>query len=301
MKPRVVTGIAEARTVRRRVREAGRTVAFVPTMGALHEGHLSLVRRARALGDEVWVSIFVNPTQFGPGEDFDRYPRELEADLERLDGEGVAVVFAPSTAEMYPEPPAVTVGFGGLENVLCGASRPGHFAGVGLVVLKLFNVVAPEAAVFGQKDAQQAVLILRLVRDLDLPVRIDVAPTVREPDGLAMSSRNRYLAPADRAAAPTLYRALLAGREAVASGETDPAVVARAVTEVLDAEPRLEVEYAACVDPWTLHPPARVTGPVLLAVAARLGPARLIDNVLASPGGAHPATLTELKRHGGVR
>jgi len=299
--PRVVRTVAGARRLRREAREAGRRVAFVPTMGALHEGHLALVRRARALGDEVWVSIFVNPTQFGPGEDYDRYPRDLEGDTRLLEREGVATVFAPAEREMYPEPPAVTVGFGGLEDVLCGASRPGHFAGVGLVVLKLFHIVEPDVAVFGQKDAQQAVLIRRLVADLDLPVRIEVAPTVREGDGLAMSSRNRYLGPEERAAAPALYRALQAGRRAVASGETGPAAVEAAMRAVLAAEPRLGVEYAACVDPRSLQPPAGIAGPVLLAVAARLGGARLIDNVLASPDGVHPETLSDLDRAGGFR
>ena len=301
MSPRIVRTIAAARELRRIVREAGRRVAFVPTMGALHEGHLALVRRARELGDEVWVSIFVNPTQFGPGEDLTRYPRDLEGDCVLLEREDVPVVFAPSEAEMYPTPPAVTVGFGGLESVLCGASRPGHFAGVGLVVSKLFHIVEPEVAVFGQKDAQQAVLIQRLVRDLDFPVLIEVAPTVREPDGLALSSRNRYLTPRERAAAPVLYRALLAGREAVATGAREPAAIEATMRRVLAEEPLAEPEYAACVDPETLRPPEAVTRPVLLAVAVRLGSARLIDNVLASPDGNHPETISMLNDSGGAR
>ncbi len=292
---RLIRTIAEARAARTATRAAGRTVAFVPTMGALHEGHLALVRRARELGDEVWVSIFVNPTQFGPGEDYERYPRDLDGDRARLEGEGVAMVFAPEVAEMYPRPPVVRIGFGGLEEVLCGAHRPGHFAGVGLVVSKLFHIVEPEVAVFGQKDAQQAVLIRRLVADLDLPVRIVVAPTVREPDGLALSSRNAYLTPEERAVAPALYRALLHGRELVASGEADPEAVEAAVAGAVRTEPRFELEYAACVDPETLSRPARIEGPVLLALAARLGAARLIDNVLASPDGNHPETLTDLE------
>lgn len=294
----VLTKIEAARRRRGEAREAGRTVAFVPTMGALHEGHLALVRRAQELGDEVWVSIFVNPTQFGPGEDFERYPRDLEGDCARLERQGVAVVFAPSTAGMYPEAPVVEVRFGGLEQLLCGASRPGHFAGVGLVVSKLFNIVEPNVAVFGQKDAQQAQLIRRMVRDLSFPVRIEVAPTVREPDGLAMSSRNRYLGREERAVAPTLHRALLRGREAVAVGERDPGRVARVIAEVIESETLFQLEYAACVDPGTLRPPDRITAPVLLAVAARLGAARLIDNVLASPDGNHPETLSDL--HGGT-
>lgn len=291
---RIIRRIDELRAHRRATRSAGRTVAFVPTMGALHEGHLSLVRRAAELGDEVWASIFVNPTQFGPDEDYERYPRDLERDGSLLEAEGVTVVFAPDAAEMYPQPPAVTIGFGGLEDVLCGASRPGHFAGVGLVVSKLFHVVEPETAVFGQKDAQQAQLIRRLVRDLDLDVHVEVAPTVREPDGLAMSSRNRYLGPRERAAAPALYRALGRGRELVAGGEDDPDRVASAIREVVTGEPLFELEYAACVEPETLRPPRRIQGPVLLAVAARLGAARLIDNLLASPDRNHPETLSDL-------
>ena len=279
----VLRTIAAARDRRAEALAAARRVALVPTMGFLHDGHLSLVSRAAELADEVWVSIFVNPTQFGPDEDFERYPRDLERDLALLAPTAAGVVFAPAVAEMYPRPPAVSVTFPGLDDVLCGAHRPGHFAGVGLVVSKLLNIVAPEVAVFGQKDAQQALLIRRLVADLDLPVEVAVAPTVREPDGLAMSSRNAYLKPGERAVAPSLYRALGRGLSLVAAGETDPAAVAGAIRDCIAAEPAFDLEYAVCVDPATLRPPTRITTEVLLAVAARLGATRLIDNLPATP------------------
>jgi pantoate--beta-alanine ligase len=252
-------------------------------MGFLHEGHLSLVRRARELTDRVWVSIFVNPTQFGPDEDFERYPRDLERDSALLEAEGTDVVFAPPTDEMYPEPAQVRISFSGLDEILCGEQRPGHFAGVGLVVSKLLNIVEPEVAVFGQKDAQQALLIRRLVQDLSFPVRIEVAPTVREPDGLAMSSRNAYLSPADRAAAPVLSRALTTARDAIAAGERDPAAVTALMRSMITAEPRARLEYAECVRQDTLQRPERLDTPVLLLVAAVLGHSRLIDNLPVDP------------------
>jgi pantoate--beta-alanine ligase len=275
--------IAAVRARRHGDRLAGRTVALVPTMGALHDGHLALVRRAAELGDSVWVSVFVNPTQFGPGEDLDAYPRDLEGDLAKLEPAGAHVVFAPAAPEMYPREPVVQVGFSGLERVLCGAHRPGHFAGVGLVVTKLLHIVEPQVAVFGQKDAQQSILIERLVADLDLPVRIEVVPTVREPDGLAMSSRNAYLTPAERRAAPALYRALCRGRDIIQSGERDPAAVAAAMAAVVDDATPLGLEYAECVSRSDLRPPVAIAAPVLLAVAAQAGRARLIDNLPVDP------------------
>ena len=252
-------------------------------MGFLHDGHLSLVRRARGLADSVWVSVFVNPTQFGPDEDFDRYPRDLDRDLDLLRAEGVDAVFAPTVAEMYPGPPVVEISFSGLERELCGASRPAHFGGVGLVVSKLFNIVQPDVAVFGQKDAQQAVLIRRLVEDLDMPVEIEIAPTVREPDGLAMSSRNAYLSPDQRRAAPVLFRALQKGADTVATGERDPSVVTAAVRRVVDGESAIELEYVECVRQADLAVPERIESPILLAVAAHAGPTRLIDNLPVTP------------------
>lgn len=279
----VETTIAGVRARRRSERDAGLRAALVPTMGFLHEGHLSLVRRARELGDRVWVSVFVNPTQFGPGEDFNRYPRDLDRDLELLCDEGVTAVFAPSVEEMYPRPPVVEISFSGLERVLCGASRPVHFGGVGLVVSKLFNIVQPDVAVFGQKDAQQALLIRRLVEDLDLPVVVEVAPTVREPDGLAMSSRNAYLSAAERHAAPVLHRALREAADAIAIGERDPSAVHGLMRRVVAEEPLIDLEYAECVDQSDLTTPDRITRPVLLAVAARAGSTRLIDNLPVTP------------------
>lgn len=279
----VVRTVAAARDRRRVDRGAGRRVALVPTMGALHDGHLSLVRRAGELADSVWASVFVNPAQFGPGEDFERYPRDLDRDLGLLESAGAAVVFAPETAEMYPRPPVVSISFEPLDRTLCGAHRPGHFAGVGLVVSKLLHIVEPDVAVFGQKDAQQALLIRRLVTDLDFPVEIEVAPTVREADGVAMSSRNALLGPDDRRAAPALFHALETGRRLIESGERDPAEVEAAMRRAVEAEPRLELDYARCVDREDLSAPATVAAPVLLAVAARVGGTRLIDNLPVDP------------------
>jgi pantoate--beta-alanine ligase len=276
----IVSTIGAARKRRQTDRDAGRSVVLVPTMGYLHEGHLSLVRRACQMGDSVWVSIFVNPTQFGPGEDLERYPRDLERDAALLEREGVAVVFAPSAEEMYPRPPVIEVGFSGLEGRMCGANRPGHFAGVGLVVAKLFNIVQPDSAVFGQKDAQQALLIRRLAADLDFPIRIEVSPTVREADGLAMSSRNVYLSAAERDAAPVLRRALVAARDAIAKGENDPLVVEGQMREMIEAEPLASLEYAVCVGLEDLERPSRIDRTVLLATAVRFGSTRLIDNLL---------------------
>ncbi len=278
-----VTTINAARSRRKSDRQAGHTVVLVPTMGFLHDGHLALVRRAAQLGSSVWVSVFVNPTQFGPGEDLARYPRDLPRDLDLLRAAGVDVVFVPTESEMYPRRPAVHIGFPGLDDVLCGASRPGHFAGVGLVVAKLLNIVEPQVAVFGQKDAQQALLVRRLVEDLDFPVEIVVEPTVRETDGLAMSSRNVFLSPAERRAATAIYGGLCQGRDAVAAGERDPQVVEALMAALLAAQPLLSLEYAVCVGQEDLVRPQRINGPVLLAMAVRTASARLIDNLPVTP------------------
>jgi pantoate--beta-alanine ligase len=281
----VVTTIPEARARRDEDRSEGRRVVLVPTMGFLHQGHLSLVRRARSVGDSVWVSIFVNPTQFGPGEDLERYPRDLARDLQMLEAEGVAVVFVPSVEEMYPEPARVRISFPGLDDALCGRTRPTHFSGVGLVVAKLFNIIEPEVAIFGQKDAQQALLIRRLASDLDFPIAIEIAPTVREADGLAMSSRNSYLQPSQREVAPVIHRALLLGREAVETGEADPQVVRQLMIDTIATAPAVTLDYAECVRIGDLLEPERIDSPVLLAIAAHLGATRLIDNELACPPG----------------
>lgn len=262
-------------------------VALVPTMGALHEGHRALIRAARAAADAVVVSIFVNPLQFGENEDLARYPRTFDADLEMCAVEGVDLVFAPSTSAIYPEQPIVTVSAGALGDVLEGAHRPGHFDGVLTVVLKLFHLTQPSLAFFGAKDAQQLVLIRRMVADLDVPVQIVTVPTVREPDGLALSSRNRHLSPADRVAALAISRALRAGEEAAAGGAAAPAVWATA-GKVLADEPAVDRDYVALVDPVRLVDlTADASGPALLAVAGRVGSTRLIDNVTVQLSPTH--------------
>ncbi len=262
----------------------GGTLALVPTMGALHAGHRALLREAGRVADAVVVSVFVNPLQFGPGEDLERYPRSLEADLEVCAQEGADVVWAPDVATMYPQPPLVTVHAGDAGAVLEGVVRPGHFDGVLTVVCKLFSSVRPDVAVFGQKDAQQLVLVRRMVADLDLGVRVVGVPTVREPDGLALSSRNRHLGPDERRSALALSRGLREGAGAATDGA---AAVLAAAAPVLAAEPGVAVDYLTLADPATLSPVTEgATGDALLLVAARVGPTRLIDNVALTLGGA---------------
>ncbi len=267
------------------VRRDGSTIGLVPTMGYLHEGHLSLLRAARAECDLVVMSLFVNPTQFGPGEDLDRYPRDEERDLRLAEEAGTDLVFAPPVAEMYPDGFSSRVEVGGnLTEVLDGDSArrgPEHFRGVTTVVAKLFNIVGPDVAYFGQKDAQQAAVLARMVRDLDFPLRIEVLPTVRERDGLAMSSRNAYLEPADRERAPAISRALAAvEREARAGSLRAGLEAARRELSAAGIEP----EYLEARDAESLEPATELNGrPVLVAVAARVGAARLIDNVLITP------------------
>jgi pantoate--beta-alanine ligase len=265
-------------------KRAGRRVAFVPTMGYLHEGHLRLVDRAARLADDVVVSIYVNPLQFGPGEDFARYPRDLARDRAAAAGRGATCLFLPATADMYPREPIVRLTPGALGAHLCGPGRPGHFEGVLTVVAKLFHMVEPDVAIFGRKDAQQAVIVRRMVEDLSLPLDIVVAPIVREADGLALSSRNAYLSGAQRAVAPTLSRALQAAHEAFASGVTAAAeLVARARAPV-EAAPQFRLEYVEAVDPERLEPVTTARADTLLALAARLGPTRLIDNIVVGRG-----------------
>jgi len=261
-------------------KRAGLRVAFVPTMGAIHEGHLSLVRRARAAADRVVASIFVNPLQFGPGEDFAHYPRPVRRDRALLAGAGVDLLWEPRGVDLYPPGHRTRVRVAGLGDGLEGATRPGHFEGVTTVVLILLEVVAPDVLWLGQKDAQQAVLIERMALDLRLPVKVRRAPTVREPDGLARSSRNAYLGPAERAQAVALSRGLAAARAALAAGECSAARVARAVRAVWRRHPLVREDYVAVVDAQTLEPvkDVRAGRRLLVAVAARVGPARLIDN-----------------------
>lgn len=263
-------------------------VGFVPTMGYLHEGHLSLVRQARVENKVLVVSIFVNPTQFGPHEDLGSYPRDVSRDLQRLKEAGVDVVFIPAPAEIYP-PGFVTYvePTGPLAGQAEGASRPGHFRGVATVVLKLFQMVRPQRAYFGQKDAQQVAVLSRMVTDFDLPVKLCILPTIREADGLAMSSRNAYLSGEDRNAARVLYRALQAGRMAfeVHPGE-EPSVVTRTMTDTVLAEPRARLEYAEARDPNSFMSLETLRAPALLVIAAKVGPARLIDNFLLRADGS---------------
>ncbi|MEV0309013.1 pantothenate synthetase [Nonomuraea fuscirosea] len=258
-----------------KARRAG-TVALVPTMGALHEGHRSLIRQARVRADQVVVSIFVNPLQFSPNEDFSRYPRTFDSDLDACRAEGVDVVFHPAVEDMYPPDRQISVSSGEMGRIVEGAARPGHFDGMLTVVLKLFNLVQPDLAVFGQKDAQQLALIRRMVADFDLPIEILGSPTVREPDGLALSSRNRFLSEDDRRPALALSRALRAG-----AARLTPSEIRRTAMAVLDeAGPGLEVDYLALVDPATFAEVSEsYEGLAVLAVAARVGSTRLIDNV----------------------
>ena len=258
----------------------GPTVALVPTMGALHEGHRSLLRRARDVADETVVSIFVNPLQFAAGEDLDRYPRALEADLAMCAAEGVAVAFVPSRAQMYPREPVVRIVAGPMGQRFEGASRVGHFDGVLTVVAKLFGLVRPDIAVFGRKDAQQLALVRAMVADLDLPVRIDGAPLIRDADGLALSSRNAYLTASQRGAALALPRALRAGARAASEGQA-PAGIVAAARAVLDGQSGVDTDYVALVDPDTfeeIDAGDREARHAVLAVAARVGATRLIDN-----------------------
>jgi pantoate--beta-alanine ligase len=281
---RVVTALADVRSCAREARNAGKRVGFVPTMGSLHEGHLALVAEARRRSDLTVMSIFVNPLQFAPSEDFARYPRDLERDRARAGSAGVDLLWAPAVEAMYPETVQVTVSPGPAGDVLEGATRPGHFAGVLTVVLKLLSVVEPDVAVFGRKDFQQAMLIRRMVRDLNLPVEIVVAPTVREGDGLALSSRNVYLDAASRATATALYRALARGVEAYRSGERRTAAIVAAARGVLEAAGGVAIDYVACVSADQLRPVQTADGASVLAVAVRIGGTRLIDNVVLGPG-----------------
>jgi len=253
-------------------------LGLVPTMGYLHEGHLSLVRRAREECDRVAASIFVNPTQFGPTEDLSKYPRDLDRDLSLLEAAGVDLVWTPDNETMYPPDFSTWVEVEGLTRPLEGAARPGHFRGVTTVVAKLFNVVQPQAAYFGQKDAQQAAVVRKMTRDLNFPVEIVVCPTVREADGLAMSSRNSYLSPEERKSAVVLFRALTAAREAFERGERDAESLRKVMSETLASEPRARTQYVSCADYDTLEELGTVTGKALLSMAVFIGKTRLIDN-----------------------
>jgi pantoate--beta-alanine ligase len=266
-------------------RATGQRVGLVPTMGALHAGHLSLIRRAAVDCDVVAVSDYVNPLQFGPAEDLTAYPRNIDEDARLAAEVGAHLLFAPTTKDLWPVPPLTTVQVGGLTENLEGRSRPGHFDGVATIVTKLFSLSGPCSAYFGEKDFQQLAVVRRLVHDLSLPVQVIGAPTVRDSDGLALSSRNAYLVGDERAAAPQLYYALLTGKRAIEDdAERDPDLVAKAMASSLAREPRFKLDYAAVVDPDDLTCPDVIRGEVRLLIAARLGRARLIDNLSATAG-----------------
>jgi pantoate--beta-alanine ligase len=276
----VLKTIADARQECAQVRAAGKTLGLVPTMGALHQGHLSLVRAAQDRCDAVAVSIFVNPTQFGPKEDFASYPRVFAQDCQTLEAAGVDMVFAPLVEEMYPPGGSTFVEVAGLSDRLDGASRPGHFRGVATVVSKLIHIFAPDLAFFGQKDAAQVAVLRRMVRDLRFAVQVEVCPTMREPDGLAMSSRNRNLSEVERRQALVLSRALGAVERQFLGGVVDSGELVGEAQRILQEEPAVQVEYCRIVDPETLEDVADVRPGSLVAIAARVGATRLIDNLL---------------------
>jgi len=281
--PVQISAIRDMRDWSARTHGEGCTIAFVPTMGALHEGHLSLVRLACGHADRVAVSIFVNPTQFAPGEDYSTYPRDLDRDTALLAEVGCNVVFIPSASEIYPPDFSTNVTVGGLTERLCGKSRPDHFSGVATIVTKLFSIVSPDVAVFGMKDAQQLAVIKRLVRDLHVPVRIVEAPIVRESDGVAMSSRNANLTPDERVEAKLLNKSLQAARKAFSDGERDARQLKSIVGDILAVSTFGRVDYVECVDRETLKNVDEVVKPVLLAIAVGFSRARLIDNTVLKP------------------
>lgn len=279
-KPKIAYTIEEARKAISSARSQGCKIGFVPTMGYLHEGHLSLVDLCKQHADYSVVSLFVNPTQFGPHEDYERYPRDFERDLKLLRERGVDLLFAPSVDEMYPEEPLIRFEIGKLADHLCGMKRPGHFPGVLLVVAKLFCIIRPDVAVFGQKDLQQLIIIKRLVKDLNFPIKIVAGPTVREADGLAMSSRNAYLSAGQRREATALYRALQHAKGLIEAGERSSQRVIEAMTRLISQAKSARIDYIEIVDLESLEPMERLEGRLAIALAVYVGPARLIDNLV---------------------
>lgn len=277
--PLLLTEIEATRTWVREQRSAGRTVGLVLTMGALHEGHLSLARAAREECDRVLATVFVNPKQFAPDEDLERYPRDLDRDRELLGQAGVDAVFAPTAEAMYPPDTGTSIDVGQVARSLEGGSRPTHFAGVATVVAKFFQIAPADRAYFGQKDYQQTVVIGRMVADLNMPIELVICPIARDPDGLAMSSRNAYLSPAERERGLSLRRGLRAGEKLYNEGERDTAAIRSAVSRVLEDTAGVDLEYVALLADGTMDQPPKIEGPVVLAVAARVGQTRLIDNV----------------------
>ena len=279
----LVHSIAETRAALRKLRAQNRTVGLVPTMGALHVGHISLVRAARAQSEVVVATIFVNPTQFAPNEDFSKYPRTFEEDCLLLEQEGVDLLFAPTAEEMYPPGASTFVEVGGISDRLDGVSRPGHFRGVATIVAKLFHIVGPDRAFFGQKDAAQVAVLRSMVRDLNFPLEIVVCPTVREPDGLALSSRNRYLSPAERQIALTLRRTLTEIEKRATQGENRSSRLIETGLEVLSRTPEVRLDYLKIVDPDTLEDVDEIRNGALVAIAVWVGATRLIDNIVVKP------------------
>ena len=280
----IITEIPRMSETARTIRQDGRRIGLVPTMGYLHQGHLSLVRRARQLSQVTVVSLFVNPSQFGPREDYNAYPRDVHRDTRLLGEAGCDLLFMPAVERMYPPGHSTVVEVRGLTEVLCGASRPGHFRGVTTVVTMLFNIVRPHVAVFGQKDAQQAIVIRRMAADLHQDIDIVVAPTVREPDGLAMSSRNEYLTPRQRRQAPILHQALQWARSRIQAGERRAAVLIEGMRDLITTESSGQIDYVSLVDVDRLQPVEDVSDQVLIALAVKFGRARLIDNVIVRVG-----------------
>jgi pantoate--beta-alanine ligase len=282
---RALHSVRDAREALESLRKSDTSIGLVPTMGALHAGHEALVQAARQKSGTVVVSIFVNPLQFSPNEDYTKYPRPLSQDLEICERQGVDFVFVPSVEEMYPLPQLTFTEVTRVSEHLCGAFRPGHFRGVATVVLKLFNIVQPDLAYFGQKDIQQLAVIRRMVTDLNLPLEIVGVPTVREADGLAISSRNQYLTPAGRKAAPILHRALQEAANCIRSGEGDAGKIRQTGMAVLGSEPLVRLEYFEIVDPEEMQPVSTISGAVRIAAAIWIGATRLIDNVVGSEKG----------------
>jgi pantoate--beta-alanine ligase len=276
---KVVDSVAGMKALARQWKKSGKRIGFVPTMGYLHEGHLNLVRESKKAADVTVVSIFVNPTQFGPREDFKKYPRDLEKDSAYLAQAWVDCLFHPDVAEIYPPGYRTYVEVHGLQDRLCGRSRPGHFRGVATVVLKLFNIVGPDLAFFGAKDAQQVLIIEKMASDLDLDVEIVTCPIIREADGLALSSRNAYLGPGERRAALVLSASLRKAERAIGAGERDAAGIIAGIRALVEAEPLARIDYIEAVDPSTLEPVAELHGDVLIALAVFVGSTRLIDNI----------------------
>jgi pantoate--beta-alanine ligase len=294
----LITSPSEMGTLARNLRSQGKVVTLVPTMGALHRGHLSLVERARDEGDILIVSIFVNPTQFGPGEDYERYPRNLDRDLELLTPFNPEAVFAPAATDMYPAGFSTTIEPGPVAASLEGAARPGHFRGVATIVLKLFNLIRPHIACFGQKDFQQVAVLRRMVQDLNVNTRIRVCPTVREPDGLAISSRNAYLSSEDREAAPVLYRSLRRAQELFQTGEIRASALLEIMQSAVASEPAVKLGYVAVVNPASMEVVEETIPGSVLLIAAQVGPARLIDNLILGPATASETELIELAFEG---